>query len=77
MDSDELRKLSVQELAGRLAGESNADIILYNGMIERPKDRELIAECIRRERRENVVLILVSPGGEADAAFRIARYLQR
>lgn len=62
-----------------VSSEREADIILYNGGIYRPCDESLIAECIERgaeRRRKNVILILVTGGGDPDAAFRIARCLQ-
>lgn len=67
---------SVQELADAVAAERDADIILYNGPIQRHTDRELIATCTRRQRHTNVLLVLVTIGGDADAAYRIARCLQ-
>jgi hypothetical protein len=36
----------------------------------------LIASCGRRKRRANIFLILVTEGGDPDAAYRIARCLQ-
>jgi hypothetical protein len=33
--------------------------------------------CSKRRRRPNVLLVLVSPGGDAHAAYRVARCLQR
>lgn len=67
---------SVQELADAVAAEREADVILYNGAIQRHTDRELIATCTQRQRYPNVLLILVTIGGDADAAYRIARCLQ-
>lgn len=67
---------SVQELSDSVAAEREADVILYNGPIQRHTDRELIAICTQRQRYPNVLLILVTTGGDADAAYRIARCLQ-
>lgn len=67
-------------LAAQIAEKQDADIILYNGGIFRPCDEQLIRECIARGksgRRSNVILILVTGGGDPDAAYRIARCLQR
>ncbi len=66
----------VSQVADRVAEDLNADVILYNGPIERPADEILIEDCIKRRRRENALLILVTMGGDADAAYRIARCLQ-
>ena len=64
------------EQADIVAAELNADVIHYCGEIARPYDTKFIDECTRRSRRENVLLILVTQGGDPDAAYRIARYLQ-
>ena len=54
----------------------NADILFYNGIIGRPSDKEIIDKCISRERKENILLVLVTIGGDADPAYRIAKCLQ-
>ena len=77
MDIEELKKYSDTEIADAVSAKLDADIILYNGALQRPKDRDLIGQSIQRRRRENVVLILVSSGGDADVAYRIARCLQQ
>ena len=67
---------TVEQLADALADKLDVDIILYNGPIIRPIDTLFIEKCINRDRRTNVLLILVTQGGDADAAYRIARCLQ-
>ena len=37
----------------------------------------MLSECIRRKRRPNVLLIIVTSGGDPNAAYQIARGLQR
>ena len=64
------------QTADVVADKLDADIILWNGGIERQADRILIDKCIKRCRRKNVLLILVTHGGNADPAYRIARCLQ-
>lgn len=54
----------------------NCDLILYCGEIKRPQDYLLLEQCKRRKKRKNVNLYLITPGGDADAAYRIARCLQ-
>ena len=68
---------SLVSVAEDLAEQLDADIILYNGPIERPFDTEFIDICLEERIRDNVILILVTQGGDADAAYRIGRYLQR
>ena len=68
---------TVDDVADLVAHELDADIIIYNGPLERPADTALIDACIARRRRTNALLILVTSGGNADSAYRIARCLQR
>ena len=65
-----------RHLADRVAKKKNTDIVLYNGEISRPDDQEFIEACVNRSKRMNVTLILVTNGGDPDAAYRISRCLQ-
>lgn len=65
-----------EDVANRVASALDADILLYNGPILRPAEYALIDLCRARNRRRNVVLQLVTDGGDPDAAYRIARYVQ-
>jgi len=68
------------ELARRIGDAHNADVILYSGAIEDDNVDELIRvvkrSTGRTPRRSNVILLLATRGGSADAAFRLARCLQ-
>lgn len=56
----------------------DADVMTYVGFLYEPEDDRVLRECRKRTRkRKNVLLILSTPGGSADAAYRIARCLQR
>ncbi len=55
----------------------DADIILYSGDISRDGDKKLIDAVKRSRKRPNVFLHLTTLGGDPDAAYRIARCLQR
>jgi hypothetical protein len=68
-----LWKQPAEELAAAL----DADVLLFNGGIYRPWDRALIDGCRGRRRRANVLFLLVTGGGDADAGYRMARCLQR
>ena len=59
-----------------MAEELDSDVIHYNGPILRPADQLFINSCITRCRRKNAILLLVTMGGDADPAYRIARCLQ-
>lgn len=54
----------------------DADVIFYNGPLVPPYDHRFIRACAGRVRRDNVILVLVTDGGSADTAFRIAAWLQ-
>lgn len=55
----------------------NTDVLLYVGVLGAPHDHQLVTECTNRRKRPNVLLLLVTPGGDPDAAYRIARCLQQ
>ncbi len=55
----------------------NADVLIFLGPIDRPHDEALLDMTASRKRRDNVWFFITTYGGDADAAFRIARCLQR
>lgn len=67
----------ITEIATLLANENDADILLYNGAIDRPFDTKVIDECRKANRRTNVIFILCTNGGDPNAGYRIARCLQQ
>jgi hypothetical protein len=67
----------VAALAIRISEERDADIVLHNGPIERGADLRFMKLIKRSKIRSNVILILITQGGNADAAYRIARCLQK
>lgn len=69
-------KSPFQSLADKVATKLNADLLLYNAPIERHLDQRVIELCCQLKRRKNVALFLVTSGGNADAAYRIAACLQ-
>ena len=52
-----------------------ANIILYNGNID-AEGADILINITSHPTEDNVLLILCTPGGDADAAYRIARRLQ-
>jgi hypothetical protein len=72
MDIEKLTKIALS-----IAEENNSDVLLYNGPIDRPYDDKVIEECAKTRRRENVILILCTLGGDPGAGYRIARCLQQ
>ena len=76
MNNQNLEQMSVQEVANLVAESLDADVIYFNGPINHHQDREFREDCIKRRRRKNVLFILVTVGGDANSAYRIARCLQ-
>lgn len=66
----------VRQVANEIAKDRDTDVILYNGDIAEPWDRGLTEICNVRPRRKNVLLVLVTFGGDPHAAYRIARRLE-
>ncbi len=56
--------------------EQDSDLLMWRGQIFRPNVEDLIDLCCSQPLRTNVAIILVTPGGDPDAAFRLARCLQ-
>lgn len=69
-------ELPGQSIANTVAEKRDADLLVYNGRIERPADDKVIDVVRKRRRRKNVLLLLSTYGGDPDAAYRIARCLQ-
>lgn len=67
----------IRVVADAVSKNLDADVVLYNGEIRRHQDKEFIEACNRRNKRTNIILILVTGGGDPDAAYRIARFLQK
>jgi hypothetical protein len=65
-----------QEISATIAEETDCDVLLLNARIFRPLDNKIIDLCRNRKRRKNVLFILVTEGGDADACYRIAKCLQ-
>ncbi|HEY9688185.1 MAG TPA: hypothetical protein V6C52_14520 [Coleofasciculaceae cyanobacterium] len=63
-------------LIEQYANQYDTDILFLNGMIT----AEFVKPAIilsRQIRRKNVLLILVTPGGDPNVAYRLARFLQK
>jgi hypothetical protein len=55
----------------------DTDVVAYSGPILRPFDDDFMSLCEGRALRQNLILILNTPGGDTDAAYRMARCVQR
>jgi len=74
-DSDILDDLI--DATERMSSQLEADIYLYAAPMLDSHSGTFLRECGSRTRNRNVVLILATNGGSADAAYRIARCLRR
>lgn len=62
--------------ANEIAKEREADVILFNGQVNRANAYRLIQECNSRVKKKNAFLLLTTFGGDPNTAYIIARYLQ-
>lgn len=67
---------TAQVIAEEIAKADGVDVAIYNGPISRFFDEDMIANMTRRRRRPNLLMIVVTEGGDADAGFRMSRCLQ-
>ncbi|NJM53349.1 MAG: SppA protein [Blastocatellia bacterium] len=67
----------LKEIANELATENGGDVILINASMDRGNETKFIEKCANLCRRENAIVIIVTNGGDADVAYRIARCLQQ
>ena len=66
----------VKASCSAIAKKQSSDVIIFNGPTRRPVADELLDKVAKRKRRDNVLLVLVTQGGSAESAYRIARCLQ-
>lgn len=76
MTDQDTTEARIRRAADGVADATESDILLLNGPLSRPLDFRVIDLCVSRNRRRHVVLMLVTEGGDADPAYRIARCLQ-
>ncbi|MDK3075954.1 hypothetical protein QO034_23195 [Sedimentitalea sp. JM2-8] len=69
--------MTTNELAKRIAEHYNADIYLYYGPMFYPDDRAFVEAVRQNKKRKNALLILDTPGGSAEVAYRVGRAVQR
>lgn len=67
----------VQDATDAAAKEFGGDLLLFNAPVERRTQESLEAELACRPAAEKLNLILVSEGGDPNAAYKIARTLQQ
>jgi len=69
-------KAELDALVKLFAEDADTDVLIYNSPIARDVDSALITTCARRSCRKNVLFVIVTEGGDPDAAYRIGRCLQ-
>lgn len=68
---------AVSKAAAKVADTYDADVFLYNGTIDESGLGDLVESVFYSAERTNALLILVTYGGSANSAYRIARFLQK
>jgi hypothetical protein len=65
----------IREIANTVANDKDADILFINAAMDGQLDWDIVLEGAKRNPRPNLVLILVTEGGQADVAYRCMRLL--
>ena len=76
MSDQNANEARIRKAADAVAEATDSDVLLLDGPMKYPLDFEIIDLCASMTRRANVFLVLVTEGGKADPAYRIARRLQ-
>src|SRR5688572_2732231 len=74
--SSQLPKPIVDAANAIANADGGPDVFLYNGEIQHRHFRKMARLCRDGGHRDTVMLILVTPGGDPNAAYRMARCLQ-
>ena len=75
--SDETSSSEQTDIVGKVSAAQKADIYLYSGLIDSDGADKFIEIAEQYRSKENVIIILTTHGGQADAAYKIARYFKR
>lgn len=67
---------SVQQAANKVGSEFGADVYLFSGSIYYPSDNYLLDIAKQNKKSKNAVVVLTTYGGDPDAAYRAASYMQ-
>lgn len=68
---------SLAALLKAVSDKLDADMFLYSGLLDRDGAARLIEVTEQHRKKNNVVLVLTTNGGTADAAYKMARHLKR
>ena len=67
----------LDELVRKVSSHYDADIYVFIGAMFPPLDRNFLEEVRRNRNRRNALLLIDTPGGSAEAAYRMGRAIQR
>lgn len=73
---DELDVPKMKGIAAEISSRDKCDLFLYNGDIQRHSDLEFMLQVEKNKKHDLCKLVLVTNGGDPDAAYKMARYLQ-
>src|SRR5215213_3599550 len=76
-EKDSLALPSLAMLLKAVSDKLDADMFLYSGRLEKDGAIQFIEVAQPHKNKKNVVLILTTYGGTADAAYKMARHLKR
>ena len=77
MSENETIEQKADRLADEIGDKNEADVIIFSGNIDSISADNLIRAVKKGERRANLMLMLTTRGGSPDAAYRMARCLQK
>jgi membrane-bound ClpP family serine protease len=74
---EEAKKQKILKLSNAIAKQGDCDVLLFNFGLDAGFE-DLVFKFLqkRKTKRKNLLLLLTTQGGEADTAYRIARWLQ-
>ncbi len=76
-NNGEETRIDQETLFKELSDDLDADLFVFSGPIERPQVSVFLDWCDRADGRTNVGLVLCTYGGDADAAYILAKFLKR
>ncbi len=69
-------ELTIENVANSIAEQRDADVLFFSGGIAYPIARKMMEACEFRRCRRNLLLIMLTWGGDPDAAYKMSHYLQ-
>jgi hypothetical protein len=75
-DQNDERNARIARFAKDVSKGNDADVVLLNAVLDGDIDYEFIDYVRTRKQHQNLLLILVTNGGDLDVAYRIARFAQ-